>query len=203
MDCGSIGVKMENYNFFAMLSRMKYINRWGLMRNTISENIAEHSLETGMIAHALAVINNVYFNGDINPDRVAVYAIYHDVPEIITGDLPTPVKYFAPEIREAYKVVEKTAVNRLLDSLPNKMRSFYEEILDENEIEDEYRRLVKAADKISALIKCVEEKRMGNLDFIQAEESTIKAIQELECGEADYFMEKFLGAYSLTVDEQA
>lgn len=203
MDCGSIGVKMENYNFFAMLSRMKYINRWGLMRNTISENIAEHSLETGMIAHALAVINNVYFNGDINPDRVAVYAIYHDVPEIITGDLPTPVKYFAPEIREAYKVVEETAVNRLLDSLPNKMRSFYEEILDENEIEDEYRRLVKAADKISALIKCVEEKRMGNLDFIQAEESTIKAIQELECREADYFMEKFLGAYSLTVDEQA
>lgn len=195
-------MKMENYNFFAMLSRMKYINRWGLMRNTISENIAEHSLETGMIAHALAVINNVYFDGKLSPDRAAVYAMYHDVPEIITGDLPTPVKYFAPEIKDAYKVVEETAVHKLLDSLPADMRDVYENILKEDRIDDEYRRLVKAADKISALIKCVEEKRMGNQEFCQAEESTIRAIKALKCREADYFLDKFLSAYSLTIDEQ-
>ncbi|MBQ3583939.1 MAG: 5'-deoxynucleotidase [Lachnospiraceae bacterium] len=194
---------MENYNFFAMLSRMKYINRWGLMRNTITENIAEHSLETGMIAHALAIIRNVYFGGNINPDKVAVYAMYHDAPEIITGDLPTPVKYFAPEIKSSYKVVEEMAVQKLLHSLPSEMKPFYEEILNEDDMEEEYRVLVKAADKISALIKCVEEKRMGNLDFSQAEQSTLKAIQNLNCKEADYFIDKFLGAYSLTLDEQA
>lgn len=173
------------------------------MRNTISENIAEHSLETGMIAHALAVINNVYFNGDIVPERVAVYAMYHDVPEIITGDLPTPVKYFAPQIKEAYKVVEETAVHKLLDSLPEEMKNVYEEILREDKIESGYRKLVKAADKISALIKCVEEKRMGNQEFCQAEASTIRAIRDLQCREADYFLDNFLSAYSLTIDEQA
>ena len=125
----------KDNKFFAMLSRMKYINRWGLMRNTIQENIAEHSLETGMIAHALGVINNVYFEGDVNPDRVAVYAMYHDVPEIITGDLPTPVKYFAPEIKESYDVVEEAAIKKLLYSLPEEMREVYSEILKENEIE--------------------------------------------------------------------
>lgn len=193
---------MENYNFFAMMSRMKYINRWGLMRNTISENIAEHSLETGIIAHALAVINNVYFNGNVNPDRVAVMAMYHDVPEIITGDLPTPVKYFAPEIRDAYKIVEETAINKLVSSLPAEMQHIYEQILNEDCRSEECQKLVKAADKISALIKCVEEKRMGNLDFLEAEKSTILAIKELKCKEADYFIDKFLAAYSLTLDEQ-
>ena len=191
------------YPFAAMLSRMKYINRWGLMRNTIQENIAEHSLETGMIAHALAVINNVYFEGDLNPDRVAVYAMYHDVPEIITGDLPTPVKYFAPEIKESYDAVEAAAIRKLLYSLPEKMRDIYSEILKENEIEDEYRILVKAADKLSALIKCVEEKKMGNQDFLEAEKATMIAIKKLGCKEADYFMEHFLEAYGLTLDEQA
>lgn len=194
---------MDSYNFFAMLSRMKYINRWGLMRNTIHENIAEHSLETGMIAHALAIISNVHFGGNINPDRIAVYAMYHDVPEIITGDLPTPVKYFAPEIKESYKVVEQVAVNKLISSLPEEMRDIYRNILDENAISEDDRKIVKAADKISALIKCVEEKRMGNLDFEKAEKSTIDSIKALQCREADYFMEKFMGAYSLTVDEQA
>ena len=192
----------KDNKFFAMLSRMKYINRWGLMRNTIQENIAEHSLETGMIAHALAVINNVYFDGNINPDRVAVYAMYHDVPEIITGDLPTPVKYFAPEIKESYDVVEEAAIKKLLHSLPEEMRDVYAGILKENEIEKEYRILVKAADKLSALIKCVEEKKMGNQDFLQAEKATVEAIRGLGCKEADYFMENFLEAYGLTLDEQ-
>ncbi len=193
---------MENYSFFAMLSRMKYINRWGLMRNTITENISEHSLEVSIIAHALAVINNIYFNGNINPDRVAVYAIFHDTPEIITGDLPTPVKYFAPEIREAYKIVENTAISKLLHSLPEEMRPVYGNILEEDKQEPEYHRVVKAADKISALIKCVEEKRMGNMDFEQAERATIQAIKEMGLQEADYFIEHFMGSYSLTLDEQ-
>ncbi len=189
--------------FFAMLSRMKYINRWGLMRNTIKENIAEHSLETAMIAHALAVINNVYFGGSINPDRVAVYAMYHDVPEIITGDLPTPVKYFAPEIKESYQVVEEAAIRKLLASMPEEMREVYSAVLKEDEREQEYGILVKAADKLSALVKCVEEKKMGNQDFLEAEKATADAIKALNCREADFFMREFLEAYSLTLDEQA
>lgn len=193
---------MENYSFFAMLSRMKYINRWGLMRNTITENISEHSLEVSIIAHALAVINNVYFGGTIDPDRAAVYAIFHDAPEIITGDLPTPVKYFAPEIREAYKTVEDTAIDKLLDSLPQELRPVYGRILREEAQEPEYRRIVKAADKISAFIKCVEEKRMGNRDFEQAEQATLLAVRELHLQEADYFIEHFMDSYSLTLDEQ-
>ena len=195
--------KKGDNKFFAMLSRMKYINRWGLMRNTIRENIAEHSLETAMIAHALAVINNVYYGGTINPDRVAVYAMYHDVPEIITGDLPTPVKYFAPEIRESYQVVEEAAVKKLLASMPEKMRDVYAAVLKEEAREEEYQTLVKAADKLSALVKCVEEKKMGNQDFLEAEKATKKAILQLDCKEADFFMREFLEAYSLTLDEQA
>lgn len=193
---------MENYSFFAMLSRMKYINRWGLMRNTITENISEHSLEVSIIAHALAVINNIYFGGTINPDRAAVYAIFHDAPEIITGDLPTPVKYFAPEIREAYKTVENTAIDKLLNSLPEELRPVYGKILKEENQEPEYHRMVKAADKISAFIKCVEEKRMGNRDFEQAEQATLQAVRELHLQEADYFIEHFMDSYSLTLDEQ-
>ena len=173
------------------------------MRYTIPENIAEHSLEVGMIAHALAVINKVYFNGNIDPNEVAVMAMYHDVPGIITGDLTTPMKYFAPEIRDAYKVVEETAVNKLVSSLPEEMKPIYENILNEENRNKESQLLVKAADKISALIKCVEEKRMGNLDFLEAEKSTIEAIRRLDCKEADYFIDKFLDTYSLTLDEQA
>ncbi|MBQ3546076.1 MAG: 5'-deoxynucleotidase [Lachnospiraceae bacterium] len=194
---------MKNYNFFAMLSRMKYINRWGLMRNTIDENIAEHSLETAFIAHALAVINNIYFDGDISPDKVAVYAMYHDTPEIITGDLPTPVKYFAPEIKKSYDMVEEAAIEKLISSLPVEMQDIYSKLLKENEIDKEYRIIVKAADKISALIKCIEEKRMGNQDFLQAELATLRAIKDLNCKEADYFMKSFIESYNLTIDEQA
>lgn len=193
----------KRYNFFAMLSRMKYINRWGLMRNTISENIAEHSLDVSIIAHALAVINNVYFEGNVNPDEVAVAALFHDTPEIITGDLPTPVKYFAPEIKDAYKIVENTAIHKLLSSLPEEMKPVYAKLLDEGCRTEECHMFVKAADKISALIKCVEEKRMGNTDFAQAEKSTLEAIKRLNCKEADFFMGKFLQSYSLTLDEQA
>ncbi len=194
---------MKNNNFYAMLSRMKYINRWGLMRNTITENIAEHSLETAIVAHSLAIIGNKYFGKNIDANRVAVLAMFHDSTEIITGDLPTPVKYFAPDIREAYKKVEETAANNLLNGVPDKLRDEYEGILKENEEERKLWKYVKAADKISALIKCVEEKRMGNLDFEQAEKATLAHIEELNMEEADYFVENFLPAYSLTLDEQA
>ncbi len=194
---------MKNNNFYAMLSRMKYINRWGLMRNTITENIAEHSLETAIVAHSLAMIGNKYFGKNIDANRVTVLAMFHDSTEIITGDLPTPVKYFAPDIREAYKKVEETAANNLLNGVPDKLRDEYEGILKESEEERKLWKYVKAADKISALIKCVEEKRMGNLDFEQAEKATLAHIEELNMEEADYFVENFLPAYSLTLDEQA
>ncbi|MBE5939117.1 MAG: 5'-deoxynucleotidase [Lachnospiraceae bacterium] len=192
---------MENKNFFAMLSRMKYINRWGLMRNTINENIAEHSLDVAVIAHGLAVISNVYFDGDVDPERVAMLALFHDTTEIITGDMPTPIKYFAPEIKTAYKNVEKIAANQLLNELPEEMRPFYKDILLEEENEKKLWKFVKAADKISALIKCIEEKRMGNMDFMQAEKATLKAVRDMKMKEADYFLDNFLPAYSLTLDD--
>ena len=194
---------MENNNFFAMLSRMKYINRWGLMRNTISENIAEHSLDTAIIAHGLAVIGNTYFNKNVNAEHIAVLALFHDTTEIITGDLPTPVKYFAPEIRDAYKEVEKTAAKQLLTGLPDEMSDVYREVLDTDNGDEESWKFVKAADKISALIKCIEEKRMGNTDFEKAEQATLEAIHDLELEEAEYFLDNFLPSYSLTLDEQA
>lgn len=195
--------KSAEYNFYAMLSRMKYINRWGLMRNTITENIAEHSLDTAVLAHSLAVIGNTYFGRKIDVQRVVVLAIFHDAPEIITGDLPTPVKYYTPEIRQAYQQVERTAIDQLLTSLPEELQNTYLEILDPQQEEEELWRYVKAADKMSALIKCVEEKRMGNMDFERAESATLEHIHALHMEEAEYFIEHFLPAYSLTLDEQA
>lgn len=190
-------------NFFAMLARMKHINRWGLMRNTITENIAEHSLDTAIIAHGLAVIGNTYFGKHLDEERIAVLAMFHDTTEIITGDLPTPIKYFAPEIKAAYKNVEAAAGNKLLLALPREMRPVYQPIIHGSEEEKELWKYVKAADKISALIKCIEEKRMGNMDFEQAERTTLEAIRNMKMQEADYFIETFLPAYSLTLDEQS
>ncbi len=193
---------MKDKNFFAMLSRMKYINRWGLMRNTINENIAEHSLDTAILAHALAIIGNIYFHKNLNAERIAVLALFHDTTEIITGDMPTPIKYFAPEIKNAYKNVEKYAGEQLISTLPKEMQGEYQKVMIEEETERENHKYVKAADKISALIKCVEELAMGNADFIQAKESTYQAVKALHMEEADYFLENFLPAYSLTLDEQ-
>lgn len=193
---------MKEKNFYAMLSRMRYINRWGLMRNTLIENISEHSLDVAILAHALAVIRNVCFQGGINAERVAVLALFHDCTEIITGDMPTPVKYYAPEIREAYHEVETAAKNSLLKGLPALFQEIYEPLLLETEEEKELWRLVKAADKLSALIKCMEEHKMGNDDFRQAEEATLMAIKEMGIPEVDYFIEEFLPAYFLTLDEQ-
>lgn len=194
---------MKNNNFYAMLSRMRYINRWGLMRNTLTENISEHSLDVAVIAHALAVIRNTCYGGAVNEERVALLALFHDCTEIITGDMPTPVKYYAPQIRSAYREVETAAKESLLGGLPEQFRPKYESLLSETEEEKELWILVKAADKLSALVKCMEERRMGNDDFSRAEEATLAAIKKMELKEADYFLQEFLPAYSLTLDEQA
>ncbi len=194
---------MSDKNFYAMLSRMKYINRWGLMRNTITENIAEHSLDVAIIAHGLAIIGNTYFGKNIDSGRVAVLAMFHDTTEIITGDLPTPIKYFAPEIKNAYKDVEAFAGKQLLSTLPKEMSEQYENIILPDSDEKELWRYVKAADKLSALIKCVEEIAMGNMDFAKAKKSTEEAVRSMKMEEADFFLENFIPPYSLTLDEQS
>ena len=192
---------MKNNHFYAMLSRMKFINRWGLMRNTKNENICEHSLEVAFIAHALGIINNQQFGGNINAERLAILGMYHDVTEIVTGDMPTPVKYYNPIIRNAYKEVENVAKEALLSGLPEKMRKTYDSVLMESKEEEELWKYVKAADKISALVKCIEEKGMGNTDFEKAELSILKVIEQMDMPEVKYFMENFIPAYKLTLDE--
>lgn len=192
---------MKNNQFFAMLSRMKYIDRWGLMRNTISENISEHSLEVGFIAHALGVIANEIYGADINAERLALLGMFHDVTEIITGDMPTPVKYYSPVIRNAYKEVEAVAKEQLLTGLPDELKNIYAPLLLETKEEEELWKYVKAADKLSALIKCVEEGQMGNKDFAKAEASIRTAVNKMDMPEVKYFVENFLPAYNLTLDE--
>jgi 5'-deoxynucleotidase len=188
-------------HFFAMLSRMKYINRWGLMRNTRSENLSEHSLETAITAHALAVIGNKYFGKSYNTDRIAVLGIFHDVSEIITGDLPTPIKYYNPQINKAYKEIESVANQTLLGYLPDELAEEYAPLLTVTEVDKELIPLIKAADKITALIKCLEEQKMGNKEFSKAEVSLRAAIENMELLEANYFINEFLASFSLTLDE--
>lgn len=191
------------YHFFAMLSRMKYINRWGLMRNTRSENICEHSLETALLAHALATIGNEKFGKQYLADRAAMLAVLHDASEIITGDLPTPVKYHSEEIRKAYGEVEELAVEHLVSMLPEELRPPYRELMTmTGEQDQELLPIVKAADKLSALIKCVEERRSGNHDFHKAEQTIRTSIEEMKLPEADYFLKAFLPSYGLTIEEQ-
>ncbi|MBQ8504388.1 MAG: 5'-deoxynucleotidase [Clostridia bacterium] len=191
-----------NSNFFAMHGRMKYINRWALMRNTRPENISEHSGDVAVIAHALSVIGNIRFQKSLNAERAAFLGLYHDMPEIITGDMPTPVKYHSEQMKKAYAEVEDMASEKLLSMLPDDMREYYESAFFKKE-EDEYLwKLVKAADKISALIKCIEEKKAGNSEFIKALESTQKAIEDMKLPEADEFMKEFIPAFYLSLDEQ-
>lgn len=194
---------MKENNFFAMISRMRYINRWGLMRNTITENIAEHSLDVAVIAHGLATISNIYFEGSYDAERAAIIALFHDTTEIITGDMPTPVKYYAPEIKNAYKEVEKVAGHQLICGLPDKMKEVYEDIILPLEEEKELVKFVKAADKLSAYIKCVEERKMGNSDFEKAEKATYDAVVAMNMPEVTFFLDNFIESYSLTLDEQA
>lgn len=188
-------------NFFAMISRMKFIERWSLMRNSRQENLSEHSLEVSMLAHALAVISNERFGNSLNAEKAALIGIYHDASEIITGDMPTPIKYFNENIQGAYKEVEKHAAQRLHHMLPEYMRKSYEDIFFPAE-EDAYLwKLVKAADKLSALIKCIEEEKAGNTEFLSAKKSIRKLIDEMELREVNVFIEEFLPAYGKNLDE--
>ncbi|MBR6510162.1 MAG: 5'-deoxynucleotidase [Clostridia bacterium] len=189
---------MKN-NFYAVMSRMKNIYRWGLMRNTKTENLSEHSFEVAQIAHALAIISNKRFGGNVDPNFTAVVAMYHDSSEIITGDMPTPIKYYNNEIKSAYKQIEAAAENSLKDMLPE---DFKEDFLKIYSPDEKIKRLVKAADKISALIKCTEELNMGNREFLVAEKSVRKAIEDMKLPEAEVFMEEFMPGFSLSIDEQ-
>ena len=193
---------MEGKKFFAIISRMKYINRWGLMRNTITENISEHSLETAFIAHLMALYRNVRFGGNVDAERVALLAMYHDVTEIITGDLPTPVKYYNKEIKAEYDRVEEIAKDKMISYLPDDLKEYYRSLLGKTEEEAELWQLVKAADKLSALIKCLEERQMGNMDFAAAEKSTLEAVHAMNLPEAEEFIKEFLPSYGLTLDAQ-
>lgn len=192
---------MKNKNFYALISRMKYISRWSLMRNSIHENIQEHSHMVAVIAHALGVIGNRIYGKAYNPEHLATVALFHDATEILTGDMPTPIKYQTPDIITAYRQVEAYAADRLLKMIPRELREDYAPLLDSEHHGDEEYRLVKAADKLSALIKCVEERKAGNTEFISAERSTRASIAAMGLAEADYFMEHFMPAFELDLDE--
>lgn len=190
---------MSKNGFFALISRMRHINRWGLMRNFRTENVQEHSHMVAVLAHALALIGNRYFGKDWDADRAAVIGLYHDATEIITGDMPTPVKYHNRTILDAYKSVEELSARRLLDMLPEDLRLDYGSLLLPEEAELE--RLVKAADSLSAYIKCVEELKAGNDEFRRAGEQIYKKLKAMQMPECDYFMKNFLPAFSLTLDD--
>ena len=186
------------FNFFAYISRMRYIGRWSLMRNSLPENIQEHSHMVAVLAHALAIIRRDVFNIPCDPNEYAAAALYHDCSEILTGDLPTPIKYHSPEISGAYKQVEAIACRKLLGTLPKELQAAFEPMLNgEERLHD----LVKAADKLSAYIKCIEERKAGNNDFLSAEKQTREMLDSCELPEVKSFIENFIPAFELTLDE--
>ena len=186
--------------FYALLGRMRYITRWGLMRNTYSENIQEHSHQVAVLAHALALIRRDILKQDgPDPDRCAVAALYHDASETLTGDMPTPIKYYNPGIKEAYKQVERIAGERLLDMLPAELRASYEH--DVLEDDPQVLPTVKAADKLSAYIKCIEEQKAGNTEFDSAAEQTMQSMKEMQMPELDWFIDNCLPAFALNIDQ--
>ncbi len=189
------------YHFFAMMSRMKYIERWALMRNSIGENISEHSLEVSMIAHVLAVIGNKRFHKALNAEKAALIGLYHDATEIITGDMPTPIKYYNRDIVDAFKKIEENAADQLLSMLPQDIREEYETVFFVKEEEEYLWKLVKAADKLSALIKCIEEGKAGNTEFISARISIEDNLYKMGIAEAEEFMKEFLPSYQKTLDD--
>lgn len=188
-------------DFFAFAARTKYINRWALMRNTRYETLSEHSAQAAEIAYALAVIGNERLQKNYNAERAALLGLYHDLPEIITGDLPTPVKYFSEETKSAYKAVEKNASKQLLSMLPDDLRKNYEPLFKKKTDDKELWRLVKSADKICAYLKCIEERNAGNKEFYEAEKSITKALQRLDCEEAKIFIDEFVPSFEKTIDQ--
>lgn len=191
-----------NSHFFAMMSRMKYINRWGLMNNTKTENICEHSLFVAMLSHALVTISNERFGTSFDAEHAAMLGIYHDASEIITGDMPTPIKYFNPGIKDAYKQVERVAEEKLTSMLPKDIQPQFAPLLTISDEDQELARYVKAADKLSALIKCIEEVKMGNKEFSKALDATEAALKQYAIPAVDVFLEEFLPSFWLTLDEQ-
>ncbi len=190
-----------NNSFFALAFRMKYINRWGLMRSSRYETLSEHSFDTAILAHALALIGNENYGKSYNADRVVTLALYHDMSEVYTGDMPTPVKYSDAEMKNVYKKLEGFACEKILSKLPLNLRSQYSEIINPKDEDKEYMKLVKAADKLSALLKCIEEMHHGNPEFTTAYESTKSAIEKLNCRELNFFIDNFLDSFTLTLDE--
>ena len=189
---------VNDSNFFALLSRMRYIARWGLMRSSIPENVQEHSHETAVYAHALGLIRREIFHEPCDEEHLAVLALYHDASEILTGDLPTPIKYHNRAIRAAYKDVEKLATNKLIGMLPEPLRESYRPALEPT---DEEEKLVKAADKLSALVKCISERKAGNGEFASAEAQTRRSLEQMGLAEVDWFMEHCLPAFEKNLDE--
>ena len=187
--------------FFAFLSRMKYVDRWSLMRNTYPENLSTHSFEVAALSHLLALIAKRRFGKEIDPERAAVLGLYHDMPEILTGDLPTPVKYYNPVIKSAYAEVEKAASQKLLSALPQDLRKEMTPFFLPEKKDEALRPLVKAADKLCAYIKCREERRAGNAEFSKAEESTAEALRKMDLAEVQVFIDEFLPAFDLTLDQ--
>lgn len=190
----------EQFDFFAFLSRMRYISRWGLMRSTVPENIQEHSLDVAVIAHALAMIRNTYYGGTLDPSRAAMYGIFHDASEIFTGDMPTPVKHFNPNFKRSFHQLEERARRKLLAMLPPELAAEYEPLFFFDD-QEEYVRLVKAADRIAALTKCIEEGKSGNREFRRAEAEHFEQLSASTLPEVIYFLEKLLPGYRLSLDE--
>lgn len=188
-------------HLFAYLSRMKFIRRWSLMHSTYPENVQEHSLQVALVTHVLAVIRNRLFSGSVHPERAATLALYHDVGEVLIGDLPTPVKYFNPEIKTAYHTIEETAVHKLLNMLPEELRDDYRPFFESDETDRAHMELVKAADKLCAYLKCLEEVSAGNQEFSQAEQTLKETVERIDLPEVRYFLETFVPSFRLTLDE--
>lgn len=191
----------ENSHFFAHLARMKLIHRWPLMHNVRIENVQEHSLQVAMVAHALALIKNRYFEGKLNPDRIATLAMFHDVSEVLTGDLPTPVKYFNPAIKDEYKKIEKIAEQKLIEMAPEDFREDYAKLIDSQYHSEDEAFIVKAADVLCAYLKTLEELNSGNREFTLAKKRLDKMLKDYHSDEVDYFLKRYVPSFSLSLDE--
>ncbi|MGL5420359.1 MAG: 5'-deoxynucleotidase [Plesiomonas shigelloides] len=192
---------MNHIHFFAYLSRMKLINRWPLMRNVQTENISEHSLQVAFVAHALALIKNKKFAGNVNPERIALIAMFHDAGEVLTGDLPTPIKYYNPEIAREYKKIEKIAEQKLVGMLPPEFQDDYRMLIDSDALQPEEQHIVKQADALCAYLKCIEELSAGNNEFKLAKKRLKKTLRDRHSEEMDYFMNVFVPSFHLSLDE--
>ena len=192
---------MSQSHFFAHLSRLKLINRWPLMRNVRTENVSEHSLQVAMVAHALAAIKNRMFGGKVNAERIALLAMYHDASEVLTGDLPTPVKYFNSQIAQEYKAIEKIAQQKLIDMVPDELRDIFEPLIDEHRYSEDEQSIVKQADALCAYLKCLEELSAGNNEFLLAKGRLEKTLDSRRSEEMDYFMQVFVPSFQLSLDE--